>query len=583
MSKFFITNNKEISQKITKEISSSEFKLCFNTECDNIFAFATQKLKVPHTNSLKINNDFIITNGTLIYKEGNNIENWKQLYTDYNDNIKTIRQSSIGNYAICIKKGNTIDIWGEESGAFNIFYYNEKGSFLVSNSLYDVAKIIKEKISINELNVIEEAAQFTILGDETIFNEIKRLSGTQHINIHDNSFNIIEEKILYPILNIDIKKCASNVATILKQKANSIYNTLGNPGINMTGGLDARISLAAYLSVSSKPFLNYGIGNTGLTNTKDEDLRIDLLFQKKYGLDLRIGSWKTPTPLDRDWEYYISKYGFGAYVYSASADVMNYYENSQGNIMTFGFGGELYRNLPWIENRTKSYFNVDEFIDEYYITGDAKLMTQDIPNYREHIKKKIIKLCERYNLNPNHIDNVDNFYLLIEYRKTADSKTLNLVNMMKFSNLLLLEKECLENARVNIENMKQSKFMLQIINSLNQEVLDIPIFSHCQSRVYDKKSESLLPEHKPLKTSIKQNIKHITPLIVLNQLKKVGKNKHTTKNNKILTFLKQYLKSNPYNILSEACLEKISYLPKISKYALNLAIIRSIYGPKIEN
>lgn len=583
MSKFFITNNKEISQKIIKEISSSEFKLCFNTECDNIFAFATQKLKVTHTNSLKINNDFIITNGTLIYKDGNKTENWKQLYTDYNDNIKTIRQYSIGNYAICIKKGNTIDIWGEESGAFNIFYYYEKGSFLVSNSLYELAKIIKEKISINELNVIEEAAQFTILGDETIFNEIKRLSGTQHINIQNNSFKIIEEKILYPILNIDAKECAHNVATRLKHKAISIYKILGNPGINMTGGLDARISLAAYLSVSSKPFLNYGIGNTGLTNTKDEDLQIDLLFQNKYGLDLRIGSWKTPIPLNRDWEYYISKYGFGAYVYSASADVMNYYENSQGNIMTFGFGGELYRNLPWIENRTKSYFNVDEFIDEYYITGDAKLMTQDIPHYREHIKKKIIKLCERYNLNPNHIDNVDNFYLLIEYRKTADSKTLNLVNMMKFSNLLLLEKECLENARVSIENMKQSKFMLQIINSLYQEVLDIPIFSHCQSRIYDPKSESLLPEHKPLKTSIKQNIKHITPSIVLNHLRKASKNKHTTKNNEVLTFLKQYLNSNPYNILPETCLERISYLPKISKYALNLAIIKSIYGTKIEN
>lgn len=583
MSKFFITNNKEISEKIIKEISSSEFKLCFKTQCDNIFAFATQKLKVSHTNSLEINNDFIITNGTLIYKEGNKIENWKQLYNDYNNNIKVIRQSSIGNYAICIKKGNSIDIWGEESGAFNIFYYNEKGIFLVSNSLYDLAKLIKEKISINELNVIEEAAQFTILGDETIFNEIKRLSGTQHINIQNNSFNIIEEKILYPVLNIDAKKCAFNVAMILKQKANSIYNSLGNPGINMTGGLDARISLAAYLSVSSKPFLNYGIGNTGLTNTKDEDLQIDLLFQNKYGLDLRIGSWKTPIPLNRDWEYYISKYGFGAYVYSASADVMNYYENSQGNIMTFGFGGELYRNLPWIENRTKSYFNVDEFIDEYYITGDAKLMTQDIPHYREHIKKKIIKLCERYNLNPSHIDNVDNFYLLVEYRKTADSKILNLVNMMKFSNLLLMEKECLENARVSIENMKQSKFMLQIINSLYQEVLDIPIFSHCQSRIYDPKSESLLPEHKPLKTSIKQNIKHITPSIVLNHLRKASKNKHTTKNNEVLTFLKQYLNSNPYNILPETCLERISYLPKISKYALNLAIIKSIYGTKIEN
>lgn len=583
MSKFFITNNKEISEKIIKEINSSEFKLCFNTQCDNIFAFATQKLKVPHTNSLEINNDFIITNGTLIYKEGNKIENWKQLYNDYNNNIKVIRQSSIGNYAICIKKGNSIDIWGEESGAFNIFYYNEKGIFLVSNSLYDLAKLIKEKISINELNVIEEAAQFTILGDETIFNEIKRLSGTQHINIQDNSFNIIEEKILYPVLNIDAKKCAFNVATILKQKANSIYNSLGNPGINMTGGLDARISLAAYLSVSSKPFLNYGIGNTGLTNTKDEDLRIDLLFQKKYGLDLRIGSWRTPTPLNRDWEYYISKYGFGAYVYSASADVMNYYENSQGNIMTFGFGGELYRNLPWIENRTKTYFNVDEFIDEYYITGDAKLMTQDIPNYREHIKKKIIKLCERYNLNPSHIDNVDNFYLLVEYRKTADSKILNLVNMMKFSNLLLMEKECLENARVDIENMNQSKFMLQIINNLSRDILDIPIFSHCQSRIYDKASESLLPERKPLKILIKQNIKHIIPPILLNYIRKNIQYNHKRSQNEVLVFLKQYLNSFSHNILSEECLEKINYQPKISKYALNLAIIKSIYEHKTEN
>lgn len=207
-------------------------------------------------------------------------------------------------------------------------------------------------------------------------------------------------------------------------------------------------------------------------------------------------------------------------------------------------------------------------------------MTQNIPNYREHIKKKIIKLCERYNLNPSHIDNVDNFYLLVEYRKTADSKILNLVNMMKFSNLLLMERECLENARVNIESMKQSKFMLQIINNLSKDILDIPIFSHCQTRIYNKETEALLPERKSLKTSIKQKIKDIIPATVLNHLKQVAKSEQARKPNEILTFLKQYLISNPHNILSNECLEKISYLPKISKYALNLAIIKSIYSTK---
>ena len=155
--------------------------------------------------------------------------------------------------------------------------------------------------------------------------------------------------------------------------------------------------------------------------------------------------------------------------------------------------------------------------------------------------------------------------------------------MMKFSNLLLMEKECLENARVDIENMNQSKFMLQIINNLSRDILDIPIFSHCQSRIYDKASESLLPERKPLKILIKQNIKHIIPPILLNYIRKNIQYNHKRSQNEVLVFLKQYLNSFSHNILSEECLEKINYQPKISKYALNLAIIKSIYEHKTEN
>lgn len=48
----------------------------------------------------------------------------------------------------------------------------------------------------------------------------------------------------------------------------------------MTGGLDTRTSLAAYLKSGSKPHLNYGIGNSLLINTFYDDYEIDLAIKK---------------------------------------------------------------------------------------------------------------------------------------------------------------------------------------------------------------------------------------------------------------------------------------------------------------
>ena len=103
MSKFFITNKSEYAQIILHNIKLSDFDISFENHTDSIFAFTTKKLKLNHQNSLSIQNDFVITNGMLLYKNGNSIKHWKQLYVDYNFNIPNIRNQSCGNYAICIK------------------------------------------------------------------------------------------------------------------------------------------------------------------------------------------------------------------------------------------------------------------------------------------------------------------------------------------------------------------------------------------------------------------------------------------------------------------------------------------------
>ena len=328
MSKFFLTNSNKYYQKAIETIKLSDFLLSFSKQINGVYACATKKLLIEHQNSVDIGDDFVMTNGTLLYKENNSTATWELIYDDYSYDIEKMRNQSCGNYAVCIKKGDNIDVWGEEFGGYDIYYYYDNGCYMVSNSLYDLAKTLRDKISVNKLNLVEEAANNTILCGETFFNEIKRLSGSQyiHIELKTNKFEVHDLPISYPIQKESVEDCAIKVADTLKNKAHCIYQALGNPAINMTGGLDARISLASYLSVGAKPFLNYGVGNSGLTNTKNEDLKIDLEFRNRYGLDLRIGSWKTSPIIDKYWNYYCSKYGFYSCVYTASKDVMEYFE-----------------------------------------------------------------------------------------------------------------------------------------------------------------------------------------------------------------------------------------------------------------
>ena len=93
----------------------------------------------------------------------------------------------------------------------------------------------------------------------------------------------------------------------------------------MTAGLDARISLATYLSVGAKPNLYYGIGNSFLTNTQDTDLQIDHKFEEAFDLSFTPLKWETPQKIDQDWDEVINDYGFYAYIYGGSKEIFSFF------------------------------------------------------------------------------------------------------------------------------------------------------------------------------------------------------------------------------------------------------------------
>ena len=69
MSKFFITNSLYVYESLKANIQNSRFKLSFDYSETPIYALATHKLCVDNENAFQVLNNFVITTGTIIYKD----------------------------------------------------------------------------------------------------------------------------------------------------------------------------------------------------------------------------------------------------------------------------------------------------------------------------------------------------------------------------------------------------------------------------------------------------------------------------------------------------------------------------------
>lgn len=529
MSKFFITNKIDIYQKVEKLVDNSEYKEAFNYSGDGIYAISTRKLAIDNQNGVKCDNGFAIVTGTMAWGNGEPIkaETLTKIYNRFIKDVNQIRQAAIGNYAASIYKEDELYVFGEAIGFYNIYYYQGKKEWLVSNSLYDMAVVLGDKLSQNMLAITEATVQDGILLDETYYNEIHRLSGFNYLKITDRCINVIEESLLYPMAVGTLKEKAKRYASLARDYGVKMSEAYGTPCISMTGGLDARIVLSTYLSAGVKPHLYYGVGNSFITNTYNEDKEIDKLFSEKFGLVFHEESWKTPEPFNKCWDYYLGLYGFLFGTYGGSEGVLESINNNPCDLFTFGYCGELLRNLPWIEVRQKPFFTLDEYISEFYVTPSVLNEIEKPEEYIAYIRNKQIRICEMYNLNPNHIANEDIFYLSLERRKSADSIMLNLVNFMKYCCYTIGEYGHLLAGRITVNEAFNSSFMLHCLDSLKSEVLDIPVFSHCTMRDFYRKTMTLSPQVKPLTNyqKMKGLVKKCFPFIpqILNKTIRKGK------------------------------------------------------------
>ncbi|BDF55662.1 MULTISPECIES: hypothetical protein [Butyricimonas] len=505
MARLFLGNDKDVFLEFKKHNLEIGFHNYSSFEKDNISVIAFKKLKIDNENYCEFGNDFISGVGTFIYKESIGAIALKQIYNDFSGDLLEIRKNLIGNYLFALKKSEKVYVFCDANNIFNAYYYENKGQWCISNCLYEIALALPIELGVNEFNVIEQIFQYNILGNGTVFNEIQKLLGNEYLEIDIEKGSFCKKQLYlsspYKISERPLEELVDEFCSDLQEITRKVVKCFdGDIGVCMTGGLDARMILAAFLSNDCKPVLTYGVGNSQLTNTKNGDLEVDKIYSKRFNLPLKIMDWSTPDPVDLYWDKYIDKYGFYASVYSSSNHVMSAFENLEERFLNVGYYGELYRNIDWIDSFKSHTFSLNAFLDNYYMEKNLNTTIDDCNKYRLHLKNKIHDILKLYDISSEE-ELVDKDYFTIlsfEKRKGSDSSMINYINQHRYSFAILAEPNLIEKAFIPIDSKKDAIFIIKVLERLFPPILEIPFFSRCEWRVFDPKSKLIVKDPKGL-------------------------------------------------------------------------------------
>lgn len=518
MSKFYFSTISFLNN--IQSISGESGSVLSGKICTPQYEFATfSKLCVKDLNFKEIGEDFIAITGTLLYKGLRGADLLSQVFSDYIERGDSLRSTFWGNYAVIIKHGNRITFFGEETYFYDIFYYCKEGSIVVSNDLYSIYRNVAN-LEVDKHNVLEQAYLNGVIGNETVLKDVYRLSGDQKIviDIKQRSLRIEAMPVDWTRVTLSFDESVEELTSSLKNEGEVLKSAFKSTAICMTGGLDSRLSFAALIAGGNRPSLYYGVGDSPLTNTHNEDLEICKLFSETYNLSLTTMDWSTPTPIDLNWDQYLDKYGLLYHAYASSGHVMSSLEDIKEEYVTLGLVGELFRTLDFTE--TRKYFTIEEYVDEYYLPKNEagthiEKRCEDFPAFRKRLIEKYTGVCKRFNLDPDNMKVEDFFYLNLEYRANADNVMLNLINRMRYCSWLLGAHPVIKLANVNSDYLKKSHYMLCALEKLCPECLEIPVFSHQRKMVYNKYRKKLL---KPTKVRIRHVISSFLPKCLKKQL-----------------------------------------------------------------
>lgn len=485
MSKFFITNNSVWYNKLKENIQLSPFKISGEFVIDGVYGIVTKKLQVDNENIMVDRNNVVIQTGTCVYKEEHGIIAMQTALQDFDGNVQEHREDYIGNFGCFIKNDRKMVVFNEATGFYDVFYAQIGKAWIVGTTILDIAKVLHNEITLNKLNVLEELTRFAIFDNDTYFNEIKRLSGDQYLDLTIEAISVkkLDLKIKKEAPK-DYKSRIENISREMKYIAQVMYKNFGQTTLGCTGGFDSRMTLAAYLSAGIKPRISYGYGNSFVAESKMGDVEVVKEYAVRYGLDYYIANWNETSPIDKLWVKNIEDYG--RLIYDGNEDAYRYYTNPDEKFLSFGYIAEIYREPDWSRKIAEGKMTLVDYLWKSHADIFNSNLIEKSPELVNQWLSKWKKLMAEHGVNDDHFKKEDLFWLILEYRHSADNHMVNLINQYKYAHYLMSDIRIVRNGFVDFENKYNGKFMIQILNKVYPDILNVPFFTHCHKMVYDK-------------------------------------------------------------------------------------------------
>lgn len=372
----------------------------------SLFLFEKQKVKA--LNYIKGENLSVFCCGTLLVHGLNPSQSINEVYNFYSTH-KKLPQNLLGSYCIIIEEWGSLNIFVDPENIYNVFHTKHFDFF--SSSFLSICEGLSE-FTINRPAVEENICTGSLIGNDTIFNEIFRIDNS--INYCLNNIVIHSNKNTYHHIPYYKSKEESQRAQIeaLDRFFEGLKPTVAEYGLDsgLTGGFDSRLLLTLikrhYLGLPhqfhshkrKKPGPEYTVALELCSATESKFIDEDVPDVEE------LSNQEMLKALDQGMLFYdgqIRAHAFWHEPYN-TASYREKILNNKG-IGFHGIGGEQYRNF---ERFFGKKWNLNSWIRYGLIRriGGAQVLNDDAEDLLiERISQKLkIKIGVREKL--NHLD-----------------------------------------------------------------------------------------------------------------------------------------------------------------------------------
>ena len=392
-----------------------------------------------------------------------------------------------------------------------VLYWHAQGPTLTwASVLYFMASTVPD-LTLDPAAVVERALNYSLVGSDTIFNEIDILtSGAAALVRHTGNGPLWTRRPADPLTprsDVDGNEAA---ATIVKV-ATDQYRTLGclydGFTVYMTGGLDSRLQLALLLAADvdrDSIDLVYGVGNSFMTNTKQRDLEI--VRQIASGERLRFAEldWTADGFDESGWDGILELSGEEGLTYARGMPLGSQRLTTAevGQFVVFGYFGELLRPLDWQTAAMDGTMTLRGFVDRYLQFPTQGVNPAVLDEMRTRITGRFAQVLDR---GPDErLTEPDVLRAYIEYRRSADTRASRLRALRGASFPVLGHPEILEVLLgLSFEAKAGSRLLVDVTRRCAPELLSYQVFSH--ARTYELSQDGSL--QRPRKTLASSGVK----------------------------------------------------------------------------